>query len=312
MKTAEAFSPTHITGLFYIMEKPDNLLHKGSLGAGFSLNRGVYTRVNLIKAKEKVISIRINDVLRPDAVVSQKVMALFLDRTGISSFNNIIVEHTIQTPQGSGFGTSGAGALSLALALNSVFDNPLTETEAAQIAHIAEVESRTGLGTVLGETFGGFKMSVKPGAPGIGSIDSIPYPEDTVACFIVFGPYPTRKALGDENTRMMVNKVGENLHRKLKKDPTLPSFLKLSRRFAEETGLISSRVRGVLKEMDDRDIPGSMLMFGEGVFAVTNVKRRDTVLDFFNTYKKNNPEAGNAEVFCGEISLQGAHIVGRN
>jgi len=75
----------------------------------------------------------------------------------------IIIKHSINVPIGAGFGTSGAAALSLALALNEVFDLGMSKIEAAQLAHIAEVECKTGLGTVAAETFGGLEIRVKPG-----------------------------------------------------------------------------------------------------------------------------------------------------
>ena len=67
----------------------------------------------------------------------------------------IIVEHHVEVPLGAGFGTSGAAALSLALALNEALSLGLSKIEAAQLAHVAEVECKTGLGTVIAETFGG-------------------------------------------------------------------------------------------------------------------------------------------------------------
>jgi len=46
-RTSAAFSPGHVTGLFYIPELPDNPLCRSSLGAGFSVHMGVKTEVTL-------------------------------------------------------------------------------------------------------------------------------------------------------------------------------------------------------------------------------------------------------------------------
>ena len=42
----------------------------------------------------------------------------------------------------------------------------LTSLEVYQLAHSAEVELRTGLGTVLGQFCGGLEVREKEGAPG--------------------------------------------------------------------------------------------------------------------------------------------------
>jgi len=42
-----------------------------------------------------------------------------------------------------------------------------------KIAHNAEVNCKTGLGDVLASFHGGFEVRVKPGAPGIGTVEKI-------------------------------------------------------------------------------------------------------------------------------------------
>jgi len=46
------------------------------------------------------------------------------------------------------------------------------------IAHKAEIECKTGLGTVVPLTVGGFILTVKPGGPGYALIDRIPISPD--------------------------------------------------------------------------------------------------------------------------------------
>jgi len=48
----------------------------------------------------------------------------------------------------------------------------------------------------------------------------------------------------------------------------LEEFFALSRTFAESSGLISDEIRKVLIACDANDIPASMTMLGNGVFAL--------------------------------------------
>ena len=88
---------------------------------------------------------------------------------------DVTVEHQIEVPIGTGFGTSAGGALTAGLALKEALDLPLTYNQIGKIAHVAEIECQTGLGTVSSLTFtGGCVLVVEPGAPGICQLDRIP------------------------------------------------------------------------------------------------------------------------------------------
>ena len=64
-------------------------------------------------------------------------------------FGSVKISHKIEPPIGYGFGTSGSGALGTAIALSDLFGLNLSLTQVSAFAHIAEVESVTGLGTVI-------------------------------------------------------------------------------------------------------------------------------------------------------------------
>ena len=59
-------------------------------------------------------------------------------------------------PLGYWFGISGASALATAYALNRLLKLKKSNKELAIIAHIAEVESKTGLGDVTNQYYWGF------------------------------------------------------------------------------------------------------------------------------------------------------------
>lgn len=169
MREASAFSPGHLTGFFQICDEPDDPLLKGATGAGFSIPLGVHTKVEAEPAVRSSITISINGETTHTAVVSENVARRML--SALDRPHKVRVEHEVQIPVGAGFGSSGGGALSLALAMNEALGLGLSVIEAARVAHVAEIECRTGLGTVLAELTGGFGVTVRPGAPGIGETE---------------------------------------------------------------------------------------------------------------------------------------------
>ena len=84
----------------------------------------------------------------------------------------------------------------------------------------------------------------------------------------MFGPLSTKSALSDPDIRARIMKAGEKYHSLLCKTPDIPSFLKYSRMFAEETALYSDKVRAALDTFTATGINASMPMFGEGIFSI--------------------------------------------
>jgi pantoate kinase len=303
MKEAVAFAPCHITGLFQIFDQSADALHVGSTGAGVSLNLGAKTVVKIRKDSKSSVRVRINNHTADAAQVSKHVVEAFLWRFKEMSNCKITVEHQIATPIGAGFGTSGAAALSLSLALNEAFDLGMTKIEAAQHAHTAEVECGTGLGTVIAETFGGLEIRIKPGAPGIGEIKCLPVPENTMVACLAFGPLSTRRFLSDKATRARINESGGKLIAELVEKPNIVNFMGLSRQFADQVGLTTEKVRTVLDAMDQAGIVCSMPMFGESVFTVTGEEDIEPILRVFH-------ESGpSGQTFVSKVDVEGARLL---
>lgn len=303
MKEAKAFSPCHITGFFQILDQPANSLHAGSRGAGVSLSRGVETTVKVRKAVKDSLQVRINGSASTSTEVSKHVVDAFLSRFKQMNNFEIIVEHHIEVPIGAGFGTSGAAALSLALALNDVFGLDMSRIDAAQMAHVTEVECKTGLGTVIAEAFGGVEVRVKPGAPGIGEIKNVPVPKDYVVACLTFGPLPTKKFLTDEETRKRVNEFGGKLVDKLIEEPNVKNFMDFSRQFTEHIGLMTQRIRRILNAADNADFICNMPMFGESVFTLIKQESLEELLQIFRKYSPDE------KIIVSEIDFEGARLL---
>jgi len=139
----EAFCPAHVTGFFKAElensenQKPENM---GSLGAGFSIQEGVTTTVNVkpFQNEKSKFQIKISGYESDNLQVSKFVINEFMKL--VPEDNNFIdVHHKITVPVGYGLGCSSAVALSLALALNQALDTKLTKTKISAIAHVAEI-----------------------------------------------------------------------------------------------------------------------------------------------------------------------------
>jgi pantoate kinase len=208
MREFAAFCPGHITGIFQICDQTADPLKEGSRGAGVSIAKGVTTRVRIRNSSKNSFKIRINGKTK-SAKVSERVINAFFSR--VEKNYRITVDHDVEIPIGSGFGSSGAGSLSSALALNEAFGCGLSLIEAAQVAHIAEVECKTGLGTVIAETSGGLEIRTKPGGPGVGQVKTIPIEGDYVMACLSFGPISTKEVLTNEKIRERINEFGGKL-----------------------------------------------------------------------------------------------------
>jgi len=256
MKT-KAYAPSHITGFFEICEseKPE---HMGSRGCGFTLQAGTVTEV-MVKDGED-ISIQLNGVERDAPTTEFVVRELAANRS-------VEVHSKIDVPIGCGFGASGAGALSTALALNEALSLNLTYEQVAGVAHVAEVKNRTGLGDVIAQSYGGLVIRKESGAPGIGVVDRI-HVSDVKIDYVVFGEIITKDILEDAGMRRRINEAGRSAMKKLLSKSTFSEFVRLSKKFAIETGLLSSRAGDAIEAVESMGGVASMAMLGDAVFAV--------------------------------------------
>lgn len=302
MGESAAFSPGHITGIFRIHDKPEDPLKKGSWGAGVSLAKGVTTTVNIKNSSRNSLKIRINDETTKSAKVSEHVINTFLSHAKKKS--RIIVDHDVKIPMGCGFGSSGAGALGLALALNEALNCEFSHIEAAQVAHIAEVDCKTGLGTVIAEASGGLEIRTKPGGPGVGELRNIPVENDYAVACLSFGPISTGEVLTSEKFRQRINEFGGELLDRLIAEPKPRVFMALSRKFAEHVGLISPRIKNIFTKADSRGLTCSMAMLGETVFSLVET---DSLEDLLKIFHRHAPSEHN--IITSEIDFQGARLL---
>ena len=277
---AKAFSPAHITGFFKaeLEEKEPNQL--GSLGAGFSIQKGVKTTVN-VRAKTKHdinnYEIAVKGFNTGDIRVSEYVLKEFLIEGKYFD-----VTHEIDVPVGYGFGCSAAVALSLAIALNDSLKCGYAKTKVAQIAHKAEIKCQTGLGDVLASYHGGFEIRTKSGAPGIGEVQKIIPKEKLDVMIICFNPISTKKFLKEKISS--INGLGGKMVDKLLQSQDMDEFQDMSIKFAEYIHVITPKMKKVIKELHENGIKCGIALFGETIFSLVTKDKRQKVLEILKKY----------------------------
>ena len=238
------YVPSAVSSFFEICDRNvdgsaiKDALRIGSRGGGFVIKKGSTTKVSTDASFNKD-SIIINLHETEGAKTTKRVIDLMRARFG---FGPVKVSHKIGPPIGYGFGTSGSGALGPAIALSDLFNLNLSLTQVSAFAHTAEVESVTGLGTVisLASGVGAIGLVTEPGSYSIGRVDSIlvDHSEYALVC-VCFGPIEKSSVLLDQESRQKVNKFGKACLKAIMDDPTPSSLLVHSRTFAERTGIAS-------------------------------------------------------------------------
>lgn len=281
--SAKAFAPAHITG-FFETHQHSNPVMKGSTGCGIVLNAGVETTVTVGEDRE-----RTEISLNGKAVCGNTVATVIEMITDIS----VVVHSQANIPVECGLGSSGAGALSTAYALNEALSLNLTANKLNEIAHVAEVKNSSGLGDVTAQTIGGIAIRNSPGAPDIARHDQIPCPEIDVYC-VVLGELPTDSVLGNEEMIGRINLAGRKAMNKLMKAPSVDNFMSCSRTFCTETGLANEKILEIIEAVESVNGMASQAMLGNTVFAINGTMTGDlvkeTLSEFGNVlhYKTNS------------------------
>lgn len=299
---ATAFCPAHVTGFFKAhFDENQGVPEKfGSMGAGFSIKEGVTTKV-IISAKNKQHSrfrISLKGFQSDKTDVSECVLKEFLK---LGNFEDIFfdIEHRISIPVGYGLGSSGAVALSLSYALDQVLEVKLDKIEIGKIAHIAEINCKTGLGDVLASYHGGFEIRVKPGAPGIGKVEKIDVDNISII-MICFSPISTNKFIQEHLSK--INGLGGKMVNKLLESKDYDNFQDMSLEFAKYINVMTPRMQKLIEELSLNGIKSGIAIFGETVFTMIPKISKNKVLDIFKKY----PEG---KIIISQLDVQGARVL---
>jgi len=248
-----AFAPANISCIFKVYDAPSDE-KKGSLGVGFTLSRGVIVRVK--KAKKTKI------------IVNGKDWSFPTVESVVKKLSNLPLEVKIRSfyPFGAGFGMSGASALAASFAINEYLGLNKTERPLAMIAHISEVENKTGRGDVGGQFNGGFMWRDEEGDPL--KVKQLPVKEKTIYVK-VYAPIETKKIIGDKKKLEKINKAGSRALKRVEKlkKVDLARITEISKDFAQESGLLTRRLKKDIGWVEKHGGKASMIMLGEALYS---------------------------------------------
>lgn len=284
MSSVTAFCPGHISGYFLPSLKKDPY-SSGSIGAGLVISEGV----RVTARKDAVSSIEIYQTDRIGMPVqianSSPIITDLLDLMHLTA----VIQTCCHLPIGSGYGMSAAALLGSVHALNSLYEMGMNDRECAMMAHRVEVMHRTGLGDVAACQGGGFVVRLTPGPDG----DIHRMMDMRPIYALTLNPLKTSSILKSPE---WMNRIAKAFPNSI--PDSLDDFMVLSRRFAEDSGLISEEVRTVLTACDLQGIPASMTMLGRGVFAIG--KKAEFVLKEFGDVFRFGLSPGGPRILLGE------------
>ena len=230
MISTKSFAPANISCIFKIYGHK-NPRWMGSYGVGFTLNEGVIAEVSEAKRTEIVFnneSISFPTVKSVVEKLTNKKLRIYIKS---------------KLPLGCGFGLSGASALATAYAINKLLNLKKTNKELAVIAHIAEVENRTGLGDVVNQFYGGFCLKLKPSSYFI--IKKLPINGVAVYCRY-FSKISTKSIITNPKLKntinqsaiMALNKIQESIK---KNNIRFDDSIRISKEFAVNSNLLRDK-----------------------------------------------------------------------
>ncbi len=247
-----------VTAIFspFIHEKPEK---SGSYGVGFTIDRGVEAEFT-----EK------EGVFFNDKKVSIGPAEMILKELGGNG-----IRLSAELPISCGFGLSGASALACGIEVSIKRNLPLSLSEIADLAHRAEVLSKTGLGDVVTQFHGGVVARLKPGSPSTSEVQRYIFRQEID--FLVFGKLPTEDILEDDIKRESVKRAGKKHLREFLRKPNIENLFRCSKQFAADSGLMDHEIRDVIEAVENSGGMASMVMLGRAVFAVNG---KETLEEF--------------------------------
>ena len=244
----KAFCPFHITGFFALKSDKKKIF---SIGCGVVIADGAMTEASAGHG-----SVYINGQ-QDSAPTTKTVAALLSDKIAD-------IRTELAGPMGCGLGTSGAGALSTALALNELWGLKHSFNALCAIAQRAEIKNNTGVGDVVAQAIGGIVVREQK------TVFQIPTSPLEIS-YVVFGPLPTPEILADQEKISVINKFGSAAFQRLLQRPTFNEFMRLSRQFAWDTELISPKAQDAVEAVEASGGLASMAMLGDAVYAIDPV-----------------------------------------
>lgn len=286
-RISEAFAPAAISNFFAIHDdglgSPGFLdfSHVGATGGGFTLSKGVFTRVAVFDgSNERRIRIKVNGDSNYRATTTRRAIELLVDSAGLT-FSSAEVEQLVEVPIGYGFGTSAASALSAVLAISSALGLSLSKKRVAYYAHAADMICQTGLGTVSSIwNHSGAGVIVKAGAPGVAKVVNVAVPRGLRVVVGLLAPFRKSDVLSSRLLRKRVNRYGEPAVSSVARNPTLHNLAREGEHFADMLDLATPEIRRLVRlSLENGAVSASQNMIGQAVHALVDEDKADEMAE---------------------------------
>ncbi|TLX98782.1 MAG: hypothetical protein E6K89_00625 [Thaumarchaeota archaeon] len=179
----------------------------GATGGGFILSRGVHTAATFVKGPSRRVESTVNGDKNYRAGTTKRAIEL-LFKGGRVATGSLQLEQQVEVPIGQGFGASAASALSAVLAAAQAIGIEEPVTRVAYAAHVADIVSQTGLGTVSAIFEGeGAGAITTPGAPGIAEFVRVKIPRGLKVVTASLAPVTKSELLNSAVLRKRANRL---------------------------------------------------------------------------------------------------------
>jgi pantoate kinase len=276
-RQAVAFCPGAITNFFRIhydvSRHPD-----AATGGGYILSRGTTTTATYNPEGNASVNTVVNGDRAYDAKTTRNAVELLVAGSG-RGVGSLGLRQTVDTPIGSGFGASAASAVSAVYAVAAAIGSRAPKRRLALYAHRAEINQRTGLGTVSVVYNGtGAGAITKPGVPGAARFRSVSVPEDLRIVTAYLSPYEKLNALSSGKISERVNYLGKAALSSFLADPSLDTLAEEGEKFSRELGLESPEVKKLISTAKSNGAMwASQNMIGYAIHAISHVDSSEKV-----------------------------------
>jgi pantoate kinase len=257
-----AWAPAHLTGLFRPEVETEDPRGRGSVGAGLVLELGARAEARWRPGRTRRVVLRWETNAR--LPISEEVATRLADAGPTPGRLEVRLRHEL--PIGQGFGMSAAGALATALAVATALG--LEGAKAIQVAHLADLFGRGGLGGVAAIAGGGgLEIREKAGIPPWGLVTHRPF-RRAIVLAVIGPPRPSPRVLADRRFLRRVRAAADRQLPGLLRRPSESRFLRASETFGDEVRLAPPRVRRAIEVLRGEGAWSSQAMFGNALWAV--------------------------------------------